>query len=171
MHPIHPTTTMMKLSARSMKSPLLITLAALVTVSISGCSVSKLFSGAPATAETATESGSIATKVQQSKLLGVVPVYRPDVQQGNFISKEMVAQLKVGMTPDQVRFVLGTPLLNDLFHETRWDYPFRLIKGDGDITSSRVVVFFKEGRVSHFEGGDLPDEKDYLRRIAAPPSK
>jgi outer membrane protein assembly factor BamE len=83
----------------------------------------------------------------------------------------MVAQLRVGMTPEQVRFVLGTPLLNDLFHETRWDYPFRLIKGDGDITSSRVVVFFKEGRVSHFEGGDLPDEKDYLRRIAAPPSK
>ena len=75
------------------------------------------------------------------------------------------------MTPEQVRFVLGTPLLTDLFHETRWDYLFRIRKGDGEITSSRVVVFFKEGRVSQFEGGDLPEENDYLLRIAAPQNK
>lgn len=152
-----------------MKNVLLI---ALVAVSLNGCSTAgKLFSSKPSSTEAPVDSSGIVQTVQKSKLFGVVPVYRPDIQQGNFISKEMVAQLKVGMTPEQVRFVLGTPLLTDLFHETRWDYPFRIRKGDGEITSSRVVIFFKEGRVSHFEGGDLPEENDYLLRIAAPQNK
>lgn len=155
--------------ARPMKNVLLI---ALVAVSLNGCSTAgKLFSSKPSSTEAPVDSSGIVQTVQKSKLFGVVPVYRPDIQQGNFISKEMVAQLKVGMTPEQVRFVLGTPLLTDLFHETRWDYPFRIRKGDGEITSSRVVIFFKEGRVSHFEGGDLPEENDYLLRIAAPENK
>ena len=62
----------------------------------------------------------------------------------------------------------GTPLINDAFHAGRWDYPFRIKDGKGKVTSSLVSVFFKDGRVSHFEGGDLPSEKDYLQRIAAP---
>jgi outer membrane protein assembly factor BamE len=114
--------------ARPMKNVLLI---ALTAISLNGCSTaSKLFSSTPATTEAAGDGGGIVQTVQKSKLFGVVPVYRPDIQQGNFISKEMVAQL-----------------------------------------SSRVVVFFKEGRVSHFEGGDLPEENDYLLRIAAPQNK
>ena len=155
--------------ARPMKNVFLIALAA---VSLNGCSTaSKLFSSTPASAEAPVDGNGIVQTVQKSKLFGVVPVYRPDIQQGNFISKEMVAQLKVGMTPEQVRFVLGTPLLTDVLHETRWDYPFRIRKGNGEVTSSRVVVFFKEGRVSRFEGGDLPEENDYLLRIAAPQNK
>ena len=95
--------------------------------------------------------------------------YRPDIQQGNFVSEEMLAQLKVGMTRDQVRFVLGTSLLTDIFHADRWDYPFRLARGSGETTSSRVVVFFdKEGKVARFEGGNLPTEKEYIDRIAGP---
>ncbi len=155
--------------AHPIKSVFLI---ALATASLNGCSTaSKLFSSKPGSVETAANGNGIVQTVQKSKLFGVVPIYRPDIQQGNFISKEMVAQLRVGMTPEQVRFVLGTPLLTDVFHETRWDYPFRIRKGTGEITSSRVVVFFKEGRVSHFEGGDLPEENDYLLRIAAPQNK
>ena len=79
----------------------------------------------------------------------------------------MVAQLKEGMTQDQVIFLLGTPLLTDVFHADRWDYAFRMQKGNGEITSSRVTVHFKDKLVSSFEGGgDLPTEKDYLARIA-----
>lgn len=78
----------------------------------------------------------------------------------------MVAQLKEGMTPEQVRFVLGTPQLTDIFHTDRWDYVFRLAKGNGEITTSRVIVFFKDNRLARFEGGDLPTEQDYLARIA-----
>jgi outer membrane protein assembly factor BamE len=103
----------------------------------------------------------------KKRFLGIFSPYRPDVQQGNFVSREMVAQLKVGMTPDQVVFLLGTPLLNDVFHGQRWDYPFRMQKGNGEITTSHVTVFFENSRVSRVEGGgDLPTEADYLARIA-----
>ena len=53
-------------------------------------------------------------------------VYRPDLQQGNAVTPEMVEKLKVGMTRNQVRFVLGTPLIADVFHPDRWDYYFFL---------------------------------------------
>ncbi|PIV71723.1 MAG: outer membrane protein assembly factor BamE, partial [Rhodocyclales bacterium CG17_big_fil_post_rev_8_21_14_2_50_68_7] len=57
--------------------------------------------------------------------------YRIDVRQGNYITQEMVARLKPGMTRDQVRFVLGTPLVVDLFHAERWDYFYRFQPGSG----------------------------------------
>lgn len=138
---------------------------ALLSCLLCGC-VSKLFNDRTQATEAAP--AGISQRVQQSKLFGVLPVYKPDTQQGNFISKEQVAQLQVGMTPAQVRFLLGTPLLNDVFHADRWDYPFLMKRGDGTMTTSHVVVHFKEGRVSHFEGAELPDEKEYLRLIAAP---
>jgi outer membrane protein assembly factor BamE len=104
--------------------------------------------------------------IKERRFLGFLSPYRIDIQQGNFVSEEMVSQLKEGMTPDQVRFVLGTPLLTDIFHANRWDYPFRLQKGNGEVTSSRVTVFFKDNRLARFEGGELPTEKDYLARLA-----
>ncbi|RBA25255.1 outer membrane protein assembly factor BamE [Herminiimonas fonticola] len=113
----------------------------------------------------ANTSTGVQTK-QEKRFLGIFRPYRPDIQQGNFVSQEMVAQLKPGMTQDQVIFLLGTPLLTDVFHADRWDYAFRLQKGNGEITTSRVTVFFKDKLVSTFEGGDLPTEKDYLNRIA-----
>ena len=119
---------------------------------------------AAAAAKTKTATG-VQTK-RENRFLGLFRPYRPDVQQGNFVSQEMVAQLKEGMTQDQVVFLLGTPLLTDVFHAERWDYAFRLQKGDGEITTSRVTIFFKDKLVSRFEGGDLPTEKDYLERIA-----
>ncbi|HEX7155742.1 MAG TPA: outer membrane protein assembly factor BamE, partial [Burkholderiaceae bacterium] len=57
---------------------------------------------------------------------GFLTPYRPDVQQGNIITKDMVDQLRPGMTRDQVRFMLGTPLLTDMFHQDRWDYTYYL---------------------------------------------
>ena len=142
----------------------IVTAAALV----SGCALNP-FGDKPATTEAdATDKTSVVQTVQKKKLFGVLTVYRPNIQQGNFVSKEMVSQLKVGMTPEQVRFVLGSPLVTDIFHGERWDYPFRMRKGDGQITSSHVSVFFKEGRVERFDGGDLPEEKDYLQRLATP---
>ena len=98
--------------------------------------------------------------------LGFLAPYRITVQQGNFVSSEMLTQLKVGMTPDQVRFALGTPLLADAFHANRWDYIFRLQRGSGEVTTSRVTVYFKDNVVASFQGGDLPTEADYLARIA-----
>lgn len=103
---------------------------------------------------------------RNSSLFGFLKPYRVDIQQGNFVSREMVAQLRPGMTRDQVRFVLGTPLLTDIFHADRWDYDFRLAKSNGEWMSSRVSVFFEGDRLDRYEGGDdLPTEQEYLSLI------
>jgi outer membrane protein assembly factor BamE len=112
---------------------------------------------------------STVTKLQ--KFLWVFSPYRPDIQQGNFISQEMLAQLKVGQTRDQVKFILGTPLLTDIFHADRWDYPFYLARGNGELTKARVTVYFKDDKVAKFDGGNLPTEKEYIARIAGPEKK
>ena len=108
------------------------------------------------------------TVTQLQKFFWVFSPYRPDIQQGNFVSQEMLAQLKVGQTRDQVKFILGTPLLMDVFHKDRWDYPFYLARGDGELTSARVTVYFKDDKVERFDGGNLPTEKEYIARIAGP---
>lgn len=107
-----------------------------------------------------------STPTRVSRFLGIFSPYRVDIPQGNFVSEEMLAQLKIGMTPDQVRFALGTPLITDIFHADRWDYVFRMLKTNDEVLSSRVTVFFKDGRMSRFDGGNLPTEVDYLALIA-----
>jgi outer membrane protein assembly factor BamE len=103
------------------------------------------------------------TKLQ--KFLWVFSPYRPDIQQGNFVSQEMLGQLKVGQSRDQVKFLLGTPLLTDAFHADRWDYPFYLARGDGELTTSRVSVYFKDNLVAKIDGGNLPTEREYISRL------
>lgn len=75
--------------------------------------------------------------------------YRFDIQQGNTISEEKVAQLQPGMNEDQVRFIMGTPLLQDVFHNQRWDYIYYLKPQHGDIERRHVAVFFTDGKVDH----------------------
>lgn len=117
----------------------------------------------------ASKGAQTTTITQLQKFMWFFSPYRPDIQQGNFVSEEMLAQLKTGMTRDQVRFIFGSSLLEDPFHGNRWDYPFRMAKGNGELTTSRVIVFFdKEGRVERWEGGNLPTEKEYIARIAGP---
>ncbi len=107
-----------------------------------------------------------ATKLE--KFFWFFSPYRPDIQQGNFISKEMLAQVQVGQSRDQVKFILGTPLLTDIFHADRWDYPFYLARGNGELTSAKVVIYFKDDKVERFEGGNLPSEQEYIAQIAGP---
>lgn len=78
--------------------------------------------------------------------------YRIDVRQGNFVSQEMVAQLKLGQSKDQVRFILGTPLVTDLFHADRWDYVYRFQPGRGEAQQRRLAVHFADGKLSRIEG-------------------
>jgi outer membrane protein assembly factor BamE len=124
---------------------------------------------APVAPVEASQGAQTTTITQVQKFLWFFSPYRPDIQQGNFVSQEMLAQLKAGMSKDQVKFLLGTPLMADPFHAQRWDYPFRLAKGNGELTTSVVVVYFdKEGKVERFEGGNLPTEAEYIARIAGP---
>ncbi|MFZ6863434.1 outer membrane protein assembly factor BamE [Undibacterium sp. Ji67W] len=140
-------------------------------VSLTACaSKSPLLADQGATANSGvvanTASGTqVYTPTGVKKFLGYISPYRISVQQGNFVSEEMMAQIKEGMTREQVRFVLGTALLTDMFHEDRWDYPFRLTKPKGEQVTSLVTIYFKNNTVSKFEGGNLPTEKEYLARI------
>jgi outer membrane protein assembly factor BamE len=93
---------------------------------------------------------------------GVFTVHRIEVQQGNFITQEMVSQLKPGMTKDQVRFVLGTPLIADIFHEDRWDYIYRRRQVNSSrLEERRLSVFFDDGKLARLEGDVVvaPDAK------------
>lgn len=79
--------------------------------------------------------------------------YRIDIQQGNVVTAEQFAQLKSGMTRDQVKFLLGTPLLTDIFHEYRWDYRYRMTRGEtGELTARGFAVHFSAaGQVERVE--------------------
>jgi len=76
-------------------------------------------------------------------------VYRQSISQGNLIEQEDLDQVEVGMTRNQVRFLLGTPMLDDPFHEDRWDYVYFLKVGRRDATFKRwVTIIFEDGTVS-----------------------
>lgn len=76
-------------------------------------------------------------------------VYRASISQGNLIKAEDLEQLDIGMTRSQVRFLLGTPMIDDPFHHDRWDYVYFLKVGRKDATFKRwVTVFFENDRVS-----------------------
>jgi len=81
-----------------------------------------------------------------------VSPYRIDVRQGNYVTPEMVAQLKTGMRPEQVRFVLGTPLIVDPFHSDRWDYFYRFKPGRGKASERHLTVLFKDGVLAELQG-------------------
>jgi outer membrane protein assembly factor BamE len=81
-----------------------------------------------------------------------VQPYRIDVRQGNYVDQAMVSQLRKGMTQEQVRFVLGTPLLVDVFHSNRWDYIYRFKRGTGSLESRKLSVYFVEGKLDSVDG-------------------
>jgi len=87
------------------------------------------------------------------RIPGVTP-YKIEIQQGNFVSAEMVAQLKPGMSKEQVRAVLGTPLLNGIFYAERWDYIFWREQSNGKRENHNLAVFFDDGKLARL-GGDL----------------
>lgn len=82
--------------------------------------------------------------------------YRIDVRQGNMVTQDMAAQLKMGQTKDQVRFILGTPLIADIFHADRWDYVYRFRPGNdySDVEQRHLSVFFEKGKLVGV-GGDV----------------
>ena len=75
-------------------------------------------------------------------------VHRIDVQQGNALEAEDVAKIKVGMSREQVRFLLGSPMLVDAFHADRWDYIYYLDPGTGETESRRLTLYFEGDRVA-----------------------
>ncbi len=91
---------------------------------------------------------------------GILQPYRFDLPQGNYITQDMLDQIRVGMSPEQVRFALGTPLLTNSFRTDRWDYVFRYQHANGRSDVRRVIVFFDDGRVKAIESDSLPPRDD-----------
>ena len=82
--------------------------------------------------------------------------YRINVQQGNLVEQKQIVQLRPGMTRDQVRYVLGTPLLQDPFHADRWDYVYRFENGQtGEITMRNIFMYFNSAGLLQRVGGDV----------------
>ncbi|CAK0738502.1 outer membrane protein assembly factor BamE [Gammaproteobacteria bacterium] len=82
--------------------------------------------------------------------------YRPDVQQGNVVTQDMVDRLKLDMSEREVRYLLGSPLLVDPFHPDRWDYYYSL-KQDGVITEQHLMtLYFRNEHLLRIEGEPHP---------------
>jgi outer membrane protein assembly factor BamE len=91
---------------------------------------------------------------------GLFEPFKVDLPQGNYITQEMLAQIRTGMTTDQVRFALGAPLLNSLFQPDIWSYVFRYKHAGGKVDLRRLVIHFKDQRVVSIEGDELPPGED-----------
>jgi outer membrane protein assembly factor BamE len=79
-------------------------------------------------------------------------VYKIDVQQGNVVIQEQLDKVKPGMTKPQVRQLLGTPLLADPFHASRWDYWFYNEKRGVEVEKNRITILFDGDVVKSVEG-------------------
>lgn len=71
-------------------------------------------------------------------------VHKIGIQQGNIIDDEMTEQLFIGMSKSQVKYVLGTPVINDTFTLNRWDYSYRYISPNGELEKKSLTLVFNE---------------------------
>jgi outer membrane protein assembly factor BamE len=133
-------------SIRLVRTPLLVAFAALA---IAGCS---------------TMTAPFDTWMPYISQFGV---YKLDVNQGNFLSQDMVDKLKEGQTKQQVRLILGTPLLNSVFRDNRWDYQYEYWKNGRMQTRRQFSVYFKDDTLARWEGDEMPKSVQELNRTAA----
>lgn len=82
--------------------------------------------------------------------------YRMDIQQGNVVTSKMMLQLRPGMTRSQVRFIMGTPLIQDRFHGNRWDYFYQMRKDGKIIEQRRVILEFDNDALVRVRGDVIP---------------
>lgn len=109
-----------------------------LTVVVAGCSL---------------ERGSVFDRVA-----AIASPYSAPVRQGNWVEPEAVAQLRKGMSEEQVRLLLGSPLLVDPFRPNRWDYLYRYDDKSGNVQQRRLTLFFEEGRLARVDGDVVPAE-------------
>ncbi len=100
-----------------------------------------------------------------NRLVGVITPYKIDIVQGNFVSREQADALKPGMSRTQVRDILGTPLLTDIFHADRWDYVFTFRRQGVEPQARRVTVFFKGDVLERTEADALPTEAEFVASL------
>ena len=97
-------------------------------------------------------------------------VYKMDVQQGNYVTQDVVARVKTGMTKAEVRQVLGTPLIADVFHANRWDYYFSSEKGGRKQEQTLLSIFFESDKVVSIRGEGRPPAPPPVGQAAPAPT-
>lgn len=102
-----------------------------------------------------------------SRLISAVTPYKVSVVQGNFVSREQVEALQPGMSRQQVREILGTPLVTSLFHANRWEYVFTLKKPGEDVQTRKLTVFFDGDVFARSEGDDMPTEAEFVGTLSS----
>jgi outer membrane protein assembly factor BamE len=100
-----------------------------------------------------------------NSLLNAITPYKVSVVQGNFVSKEQVDALQKGMSRDQVRNVLGTPLVTSLFHSDRWDYVFTLKRQGVEPQQRHLTVYFRNDVMDRVEGDPMPSESEFVSTL------
>lgn len=100
-----------------------------------------------------------------NRLVGMVTPYKIDIVQGNFVSREQVEALNLGMSRGQVKNILGTPLLTDVFHADRWDYVFTFMRQGVEPQARKVTVFFEEDNLARIEADPLPTEAEFVASL------
>ncbi len=93
-----------------------------------------------------------------SPVLSSCAIYKMDIRQGNFVTQDMREKLKLGMTKPQVRYVLGTPMINDVFHGNRWDYVYRLEHGGKIVEKRNLTLDFEGDILARIDDGNQPVE-------------
>ena len=88
--------------------------------------------------------------------IGFPGVYRIDIEQGNIVTPEMASQLQPGMSRRQVRFILGTPLVEDTFNQDRWDYHYSRRQGVELREAGGITVVFDGDSLVEVRGDYLP---------------
>jgi outer membrane protein assembly factor BamE len=91
---------------------------------------------------------------------GFPGVYRINVEQGNVVTEEMVEQLRPGLNRRQVRYIMGTPLIEDSFHGDRWDYRYLLRNGNELLSETQLTLWFVGDELVRVEGPDAPNWDD-----------
>ena len=106
-----------------------------------------------------------ASLQSSDSLLGVITPYRIEVVQGNVVTSEQAALVKPGMNRAQVRDILGSPLLTDLFHADRWDYVFTIRRQGAEPQRRSIVVRFENDRLTTIDAPALPSELEFVGSI------
>lgn len=107
----------------------------------------------------------VVEKIKNIEVPTPALIYQMEVVQGNFVSREQVAALRVGMPQAQVKNILGTPLLTDVFHEDRWDYIFTIVQRGKAAEPRKLAVFFKDNTLARWEGDTMPSEVEFVQSL------
>lgn len=141
-----------------MKSNLI--LALLLAATLQGCSTTRETTEGNLLSRTIGDIPEMQFSMPEVSLPTIPGIYRADIHQGNIVEQKIVDQLKPGMNMRQVRYIMGSPLIVDTFHQQRWDY-YASKKSEGKmVEKQRITLFFDQGKLVRIEGDLMPAVAD-----------